>query len=132
VLARVARTLHENGFCHRDLYLCHFLVRRADAAAEAPAPVLIDLHRARAGQPRLLARWRRRDLAALLLSAAELPLTRADRLRFVRAYRGGSTLRAALAGERRFWSRVTRRAARVRERHRARYGVDPARAGSGA
>jgi hypothetical protein len=52
--------MHAAGWCHRDLYLEHFLVT-------ATGLVLIDLGRARRGRP-LARRWLVKDLAALAMS----------------------------------------------------------------
>jgi len=88
-VARVTAAMHAAGVNHRDCYLCHFLLHR-DTDETAPAQhfirlSLIDLHRAQVRRtvPR---RWRNKDLAALYFSALELPLTRNQRLRFLRGY----------------------------------------------
>src|SRR5690606_36719658 len=73
-----------------------------------PDLAVIDLHRARI-HGRIPERWLRRDLAALLFSVLELPLTRRDWFRFLRVYRG-RPLRAVLEQEGDFWRRVHRRA----------------------
>jgi heptose I phosphotransferase len=90
-MARLARLLHDRGYFHKDLYLCHFYLRESDCAA-IPARwngrvVVIDLHR--------LARhrvggiwWKIKDIAQLLYSS-EIPGVRdSDRMTFWRAYQG--------------------------------------------
>lgn len=78
-VARITRTLHENGWVHRDLYLCHFLKDSNHALH------LIDLHRMQ--QPRFFKkRWIVKDLAGLLFSSLDIGLTRNDVLCFVREY----------------------------------------------
>ena len=108
-LARLVRTVHDAGVNHRDLYLVHVL-RTAEGR-----DALIDLHRAQVRR-RVPARWRAKDLAALAFSAEDAaPLSRFERLRFVRTYTG-EPLPAHFAAHAAFWRRVAQRAARMRER----------------
>jgi heptose I phosphotransferase len=90
-VARVARELHRRRAFHKDLYLCHFYVPRADTegpvASWAGRVHLIDLHR--------LARhrwtwrlWQAKDLAQLLYSSEVAGVTARDRLLFWRCYLG--------------------------------------------
>ncbi|MDE0062542.1 MAG: lipopolysaccharide core heptose(I) kinase RfaP [Gammaproteobacteria bacterium] len=110
-VAGFVRQLHEAGVVHRDLYLCHLLLRTdAWAAGEVELGVL-DLHRARVVSP-VPDYWRRRDLAALLFSALDAPVHRNAWLRFVRVY-SGRPLREAFAGDGAFWRSVYRRALRL-------------------
>ncbi len=44
-LADIASRLHSAGLCHRDFYLCHFVLSRQNAAAHHYDLHLIDLHR---------------------------------------------------------------------------------------
>ena len=113
-VAGLARAMHEAGVQHRDFYLAHLHAEVRKLAAGEVELAVIDLHRARRHQP-LPERWRRRDLAALLYSAAQLPLTRMDRRRFVAAYCRGQPQSAAArtAG---FWRQVERRAQRLQQR----------------
>ena len=82
--ADLVRRLHGAGFCHRDLYLSHiFLSVGADGVERL---CLIDLQRV--FKPRVLRwRWQLKDLAALYYSARE-HCSRAEQLRFARAYLG--------------------------------------------
>ncbi len=121
-VARLVRTLHEGGMIHRDLYLCHFLL--GEGPVETAPLCLIDLHRARVGRA-VTSRWRLRDLAALDFSARECGLTRRDRLRFLRIYRG--SLRETLRSEGRFWRRVERRAVRLARKYARHMRRDAAR-----
>ena len=110
-IAGFVRQLHEAGVVHRDLYLCHLLLRTdAWTAGEVELGVL-DLHRARVLAP-VPDYWRRRDLAALLFSALDAPVQRRAWLRFVRVYTG-RPLREAFAGDGAFWRSVYRRAVRL-------------------
>ena len=78
----VAR-FHRADLNHRDLYLCHLFVGRADERSLW----LIDLQRVQRRR-RLRRRWLVKDIAQLAYSALATPATRADGLRFMRAYFG--------------------------------------------
>jgi heptose I phosphotransferase len=91
-VARLSRRIHEQGFNHRDFYLCHFFVR--DAAHGAVDLRIIDLQRADC-RTVLRRRWLNKDLAALHYSSLGLPLSDRDRLRFFATYGGGLTSRGA-------------------------------------
>ncbi len=126
-LARIARTLHENGVNHRDFYICHFLMQvdsdGQPVNTENPHIHLIDLHRVqlRRRTPR---RWIVKDLASLYFSSLDLGLTSRDVLRFVRAYRDES-LRKVLKNEARFWRQITLRAVRLYRRDFGRTPILP-------
>jgi len=113
-VADIARTLHDNGVNHRDLYICHFLLdseMRVAPTAEDVRLYLIDLHRVQIRR-KTPHRWRVKDVAAIYFSAMDIGLTRRDLLRFVRRY-GHGGLRTSLARERRFWRDVEARAKRL-------------------
>ncbi len=108
-LARMARTMHENGVNHRDFYLCHFLLQQPwDGTEENLHIYVIDLHRVqlRDSTP---SRWIIKDIGSLWFSAMLLGLTKRDLLRFMRAYRNAS-LRQTLKQDAAFWSDVESRA----------------------
>jgi len=85
-IARMTRLLHENGLNHRDLYICHFLLKQPWSGGEADLHLhLIDLHRMQQHR-RLPRRWRVKDLGSLWFSALETGLTQRDLLRFLRVY----------------------------------------------
>ncbi len=108
-LARIARTLHENGVNHRDFYICHFLMRQPWDGSDAGLHLyVIDLHRVqcRSRTPR---RWIVKDIGSLYFSAMELNLTRRDLLLFMREYRQ-RPLRQIFADEAGFWRQVQQRA----------------------
>ena len=113
-IARISQTLHRNGVCHRDFYLCHFLLH-PDPAAAAVRLSLIDLHRVLCKR-RLQSRWVVKDLGGLLFSAANIGLTRRDLLRFMRYY-DGTDVRTCLTRRARFWRTVQQRARRIQRRH---------------
>ena len=106
------RAMHGAGVHHRDCYLAHIFADSRQWAEGRVVLAIIDLHRAWVRQ-RLPDRWRRRDLAALLVSAAPLRLTTRELLRFAAAYAGD---RATWQRDRRFWSGVLRSAERLRRR----------------
>jgi hypothetical protein len=78
--AKLAALLHTRGLHHRDLYLCHFMVRR-EANAEGNLDIrLIDTARVRK-LPSLFgrSRWVAKDLAQFLYSTTKLPISDAQR-----------------------------------------------------
>jgi UDP-glucose:(heptosyl)LPS alpha-1,3-glucosyltransferase len=91
-VARLSRRMHEQGFNHRDFYLCHIFVR--DAAGGASDLRIIDLQRVDC-RAALRRRWLNKDLAALHYSSLCLPLSDRDRLRFFVTYGSGSASRRA-------------------------------------
>jgi hypothetical protein len=85
-LGRLVRLMHERQVSHRDLKAPNILMRGAATDVRTAEPVLIDLVGVEAGRPVPL-RIRVRDLARLNASFLRSPhVTRADRLRFLRAY----------------------------------------------
>jgi heptose I phosphotransferase len=90
-VAAISRLLHENGVCHRDFYLCHFLLStNADHQVdyqESPELRVIDLHRVLIRR-RLARRWVIKDLAGLYYSAMDCGLTRTDLAYFMKCYTG--------------------------------------------
>ncbi len=78
-LARLVRTMHARGVFHQDLKASNILVRGCD-------PFVIDLERVKF--PRRLAMERRILNLAQLNAAVGAPVTRTDRLRFLRVYFG--------------------------------------------
>jgi heptose I phosphotransferase len=104
-VAQFARRFHEGGIVHRDFYLCHLLKGDSDQLG------VLDLHRALLFDE-LSDRWRQRDLAALLYSSLDLPLSERSWLRFVRIYRG-RPLKEIFAEEGAFWRSVYKRALRL-------------------
>lgn len=114
-VAEVARTLHENGLNHRDLYICHFLLeteklplflKEGEIRLE-----LIDLHRMQFRQQTPF-RWKVKDVAAIYFSSMDIGLNRKDLFRFIRLY-SGKPLRQELRENREFWSQVQQRAKKL-------------------
>ena len=100
-LARVVRAMHDRGVSHRDLKAPNVLLAGAIRDPAAAAPVLIDLVGVRAGPSAVPFGRRVKELARLNASFLAMPhVTRAERLRFLRAY-----LRAG-AGWKAWWRAV--------------------------
>jgi Lipopolysaccharide kinase (Kdo/WaaP) family len=89
-IARLARCLHDRHAFHKDFYLCHFFIARADTTT-VPSwtnrVFMIDFHRlARHPFTRLF--WITKDLGQLLYSSELHGVDARDRVRFWRAYLG--------------------------------------------
>jgi tRNA A-37 threonylcarbamoyl transferase component Bud32 len=100
-LGRLVRQLHERQVAHRDLKASNILLSGPPLTAE---PVLIDLVGVETGRP-VPERTRVRDLARLTVSFLDSPrVSRADRLRFLRAYLNWGL--AGRVGWKRWWAGV--------------------------
>ena len=111
-VAGIARTLHSHGMCHRDLYLCHFLLHQNQPDLRVS---LIDLHRAFSSL-RLRRRWIIKDIGSLSYSCLHLNLTQRDLLRFMRTYEPRG-LRHAFGSNADFWNAVSTKANSLYKRH---------------
>jgi len=78
-LAEITRRMHSAGINHRDYYLCHILVDDRERL------YVIDLHRVSV-RDKIGKRWMVKDLAALLFSSLEVPVTHGQRLAFYKRY----------------------------------------------
>ena len=78
-LADITRRMHNAGMNHRDYYLCHILVDNRQRL------YVIDLHRVNT-RDKVGKRWMVKDLAALLFSSLEVPVTDGQRLAFYKRY----------------------------------------------
>ena len=78
-LADITREMHSAGLNHKDFYLCHILVDSRERL------YIIDLHRVDV-RNNVGKRWKVKDLAALLFSSLEVPLTHGERLAFYKRY----------------------------------------------
>jgi lipopolysaccharide kinase (Kdo/WaaP) family protein len=116
-MARLARLLHDRNRFHKDLYLCHFFIARADINCVpnwTNRVHMIDFHRL-AHHPLWRAFWVSKDLGQLLYSSQVEGVDARDRLRFWRAYMGP---------ERRTWfSRLMRRVVLMRGRNYSRHNA---------
>lgn len=116
-LGYIVRLLHEAEYFHRDLYLCHvFLTRNRDGAIVLR---VIDLARM-IERPLNPGRWRIKDLAALQYSAPSPIVTRADRMRFMRAYYGANASKELMRSDIHRVAAKTRRIAAHDANRRAR------------
>ena len=111
-VAGIAQTLHSHGMCHRDLYLCHFLLHQNEPDLRVS---LIDLHRA-FSSPRLRRRWLIKDIGSLYYSCLHLNLTQRDLLRFIRTYEPRGLLHA-FGSNADFWNAVSIKANSLYKRH---------------
>ena len=108
-VAAIVKRMHENGMNHRDLYICHFLMRKKNEIAEEDSRLfLIDLHKAQL-RKKVPERWLIKDLSALYFSAMHIGLNNRDFFRFIKMYRG-QTLREIFKTEIEFWKKVERKA----------------------
>jgi tRNA A-37 threonylcarbamoyl transferase component Bud32 len=88
-LAELIGRFHQNGFCHRDLYLSHIFISFRKNGE--PVFYLIDLARCfKMGLRRQ--RWILKDLSALNFSSPMRMISRTDRMRFFLTYLGKSKL----------------------------------------
>jgi tRNA A-37 threonylcarbamoyl transferase component Bud32 len=78
-LADITRKMHSAGINHRDYYLCHILMDSREQL------YVIDLHRVNIRE-KVGQRWMVKDLAALLFSSLEVPVTDGQRLAFYKRY----------------------------------------------
>ncbi len=111
-VARIARTIHENGMNHKDLYICHFLMDVSGGIENIdPEKIrlyLIDLHRVEI-RSKIPFYWRAKDISAILFSSLDIGLTKRDIFRFMETYHNTS-VKDSLAKHRFFWWMVKKRA----------------------
>jgi len=85
--ATLAALLHTRGLHHRDLYLCHFMVRPEAPGDNNPDIRLIDTARVRPLRGIFgRGRWVVKDLAQFLYSTLALPVTQAQRNAWLEHY----------------------------------------------
>lgn len=84
-LARLAANLHGAGMCHRDFYLCHFVLKKTELAQGRINLYLIDLHRVLQHQnPHGNAVMK--DIAGLMFSARDAGFDESDWALFKQHY----------------------------------------------
>ena len=98
-MAQLAAKLHGAGLCHRDFYLCHFMLKKAELAQGNLNVYLIDLHRMLQGQP-CNGSAVMKDIAGLFFSAKQVGLSAADLAQFKQYYLPQNT---------QFWQQVEAR-----------------------
>ena len=108
-VAEIASVLHSSGICHRDLYLCHFLLHKDEP--NFPKISVIDLHRAliRGELPK---RWVIKDIAGLYYSALNIGRTRWDIQLFIWQY-GKLNKNYSFRENSNFWMQVKEKAMRM-------------------
>ncbi len=72
-MAELSAKFHGAGLCHRDFYLCHFVLKKSQLTQGEVALHLIDLHRVLQCQP-LNGKTVMKDMAALYFSAMDCGL----------------------------------------------------------
>ncbi len=120
-LARTAGAMHGHRLFHRDLYLCHFMVRQAQSGVDVR---MIDLARVLV-RPFFAWRWQTKDLAQLVYSTREFGVGGAELQIFFEAYAAAAGGREVTARRRREIERKVSRIARHDARlHRSQPGRD--------
>ncbi|MBI5448684.1 MAG: lipopolysaccharide core heptose(I) kinase RfaP [Gammaproteobacteria bacterium] len=108
--------MHAAGINHRDLYLCHFIVK-TEMDVE---PCLIDLHRAQVRKT-VPERWIIKDLSSLYFSAQEASLSLRDCLRFLKIYSGNVPLKTLFSKEKKRLKKVVKKSQALYQKT---YGLD--------
>ncbi len=91
-IAQIARTLHTQGYCHKDFYSGHLLIQTKSLTDFSKATTyLIDLQRI-APLTVLKWRWRIKDLSQLDFTTQYPEIRLKDRLRFIHEYLGCNKL----------------------------------------
>lgn len=119
-VAVITKKLHDNGINHRDLYICHFLLKSSDQTrveelSIAPPLYLIDLHRVQLRQ-KIPERWRVKDLAALFFSSMDIGFTQRDFYRFIEVY-AGRGVKEELTENKARWKKVYLRGLKLKAKH---------------
>lgn len=102
-IAQLAAKLHGAGLCHRDFYLCHFVLKKQALAHGDINLHLIDLHRMLQGQPSNGSAVMK-DIAGLYFSAIDSGFTDEDWALFKQHY---------LLQTADFWNKVEARATQL-------------------
>jgi UDP-glucose:(heptosyl)LPS alpha-1,3-glucosyltransferase/heptose I phosphotransferase len=105
-VAELAAKLHRAGLCHRDFYLCHFVLKLAELEAGQVKLYLIDLHRM-LQQQSVDGSAVMKDIAGLYFSAMECGLSAADIDLFKQHYQPQKEA---------FWVQVCARAQKLHEK----------------
>lgn len=110
-VARSAGIMHRNHICHRDCYICHFLLDMTTLDCPRPLVSVIDLHRAIQWK-KLPLHYHVKDVAGLYFSSMDINLSRRDFFRFMKYY-SLKSLRDTLDSDRQFWQKVAQTAGKL-------------------
>jgi heptose I phosphotransferase len=111
-IAQLAFKFHGAGLCHRDFYLCHFVIKKADLAEGHFNLHLIDLHRVLQHQSPS-GKAVMKDIAGLMFSAMDIGFDKADWDLFKQYY---------LPQTVKFWAQVEARAHKLHQKfHSAKF-----------
>ena len=110
-VARSSGIMHRSNMCHRDCYICHFLLNMSTADAARPLVSVIDLHRALIWK-KLPRRYQVKDTAGLWFSSMDINLSRRDCWRFMKYY-SNKPLRECLTADADFWRSVDKSARKL-------------------
>ena len=110
-VARSVGIMHKNNICHRDCYICHFLLNMSTIEEVRPTVSVIDLHRALFWK-KLPWHYQVKDTAGLWFSSMDIKLTRHDVYRFMKLY-SGKSLRKTLQEDGKFWRDVDKTARKL-------------------
>lgn len=102
-IAQLAAKLHGAGLCHRDFYLCHFVLKKQDLQNADLNLYLIDLHRMLQGQA-INGSAVMKDVAGLFFSAMQCGFQVEDFTLFKQHYLAQSPV---------FWARAEKRAQKL-------------------
>ncbi len=102
-LADLTHKMHNSGLNHRDYYFCHIFVDKEEEL------YVIDLHRVDI-RKEVGRRWIVKDLAALLFSSLDMPVTWGERLAFYKRYKQIDKLSA---GDKDLIRSIIRKCARI-------------------
>lgn len=105
-LAKLSATLHGAGLCHRDYYLCHFVLKKETFQQGQLDLILIDLHRMLQNQASD-SQAVMKDIAALMFSARDCGFVTEDWALFKAHYLPQSAA---------FWDKVEMRANKMYEK----------------
>lgn len=115
-VANMTARMHQAGINHRDLYICHFLLKQDKTTTQDDLPLyLIDLHRAQI-RDTVPMRWLIKDLAGLYFSSINIGLTKRDRLRFMKWY-SNKNLRDTLKQDAFMWHNTYLRGEQLHRDH---------------
>ena len=110
-VARSVGIMHKNNICHRDCYICHFLLNMTTVNAERPTVSVIDLHRALFWK-KLPWHYQVKDTAGIWFSSMDINLSRRDCWRFMKYY-SNKPLRECLTADAAFWIAVDKSARKL-------------------